>query len=65
METISGMELFWTAPNNEEILGMFKYQDMIVVATSGGVYVIAPAGRGLMDHEVKKISHDTVRALAD
>ena len=53
------VELFWTPPEpGERILGLTKYQDMIVVATDCGVYVISPPGRGLMDHEVRKISHD-------
>ena len=64
METRSGIELFWTPPGpGEKLLGMTKYEDMIVVATTDGVYVIMPPGRALMEHTVQKISHDTIRAL--
>ncbi len=61
----SDVELFWTPPRpGERILGMAKYQDMIVIATDDGVYYISN-GRGLMDHEVRKISHDTIEALSE
>lgn len=64
METQSGIEHFWSPPGpGERILGMVKYEDMIVIATDQGVYAITPPGRGLMDHEVRKISLDTLRAL--
>jgi hypothetical protein len=65
METRSGVEHFWTAPGpGESILGMVKYEDMIVVATTDGIYYITPPnGRGLMDHEIRKMSHDSLSAL--
>lgn len=37
----------WSPPPGERILGMFRYQDVVVVGTTGGVYVIAEKGRGL------------------
>lgn len=58
----SGVNHFWTPPGlGEKILGMRTYEDMIVIATTDGVYVIAPKGRGLVDHEVRKISHEAKR----
>lgn len=60
METRSGIEHFWSPPEGETLLGMARYQDMIVVAASDGVYVISPPGTGgLMNHhEVRKIAGD-------
>lgn len=65
MESRSGVEHFWTPPGpGERILGMVKYEDMIVIATTDGVYYIAPlGGRGLMDREIQKISHVSLEVL--
>lgn len=66
METRSGIEHFWTPPGpGERILGMVKYEDIIVVATTDGVYMIAPEGRRLLDYEVQKISSNTLRELSE
>ncbi len=67
MESRSGVELFWTPPRPGEcILGMTKYEDLIVIATDDGVYVIMPPHRPVLDgYVVQKISHDTVRAIRD
>jgi hypothetical protein len=45
---------FWTPPRpGEKILGMCTYRDVVVVATTDGVYVIrGPGSVGLDDCEV-------------
>lgn len=66
MPSRSGVELFWTPPRpGERILGMTTYQDVVVVATTDGVYTIAPHGRILDDLEVRQVSHDTIRSIRD
>jgi len=60
MERREGVEHFWTPPPGERLLGMVRYQDMIVVATDGGVYIITDHGKPLPDWEVRKITGDLV-----
>lgn len=64
METRSGIEHFWSPPPGEHILGMAKYEDVIVVATDNGVYVIGATDKWFDSHQVQKLSIDTVREFA-
>jgi len=52
---MSEIEHFRSPPDGASILGMTTYRDMIIVATTSGVYVIKSKGRGLDDHEVTLI----------
>lgn len=55
-DVMNKVEFFWAPPAGERILGMREYQDMIVIATTDGVYVMTPDGRALDDYTVRKIS---------
>lgn len=62
VERRDGVEHVWTPPQpGETILGMVRYQDMIVVATNFGVYVITDPGKPLPDWEVRRITTDVVK----
>ena len=66
MPTSSDVQHFWSPPRlGENILGMAKFQDVIVVATTDGVYVITDHGRPLPDWEVRQINNDFRRSLKD
>ena len=66
MSTSNDMQHFWSPPGRgETIIGMAKFQDVIVVGTTDGVYVIADHGRPLPDWEVRKINNDSRRSLKD
>lgn len=56
LKSRSGVEHFWWPPLGETGLGMCVYQDMLVIATTGGVYVVVPPDRvGLDDHTITKV----------
>ena len=56
MEHSNAVHHFWTPPEpGETIVGMKQYKDMLVIATSNGVYVISEHGRPLPDWDVQKI----------
>src|SRR5262252_6232752 len=45
---------FWSPPRlGEQILGMAKFQDVMVIATTDGVYVMSGHGSPLPDWEVR------------
>lgn len=47
---------FWSPPDAAPIVGVTRYEDMIVVVTASGVYVIKDQHRHLDDWVVQKIS---------
>lgn len=50
---------FWSPPRpGEKILGMAKFQDLLVVATTEGVYVIADHCRSFPDWQVQQINRE-------
>jgi hypothetical protein len=57
------VEFFWRPPRaGEEILGLVKYRDMLIIATTDGVYTITPPNsEGLSDHEVRQVSDEIIR----
>ena len=59
MATTNDVQHFWSPPRpGEAILGTIRFRDMIVVATTDGVYVITDHGRPLPEWEVRQINHD-------
>ncbi len=50
-------EFFWSPPDGAPIVGITTYQDLVVVATASGVYVISSDRyRSLNDWTIQKIS---------
>lgn len=62
----SDIQHFWSPPHpGEVILGMAKFQGVLVVATTNGVYIIAEHGRSFPDWEVQQISREYRRSLKE
>lgn len=47
-------EFFWSPPDGELIVGMVTYREIVVVATSGGIYTINATGQ-VDNLEVRKV----------
>lgn len=45
----AGPRMFWSPPDGEKLLGMIQYEGVLVIATTGGVYIVCDGDRGL-DH---------------
>lgn len=54
----SGVHHFWSPPRpGEAILGMTLFKDVMVIATTDGIYVVTDHGRPLPDWEIQQITH--------
>jgi hypothetical protein len=47
---------FWRPSPGEKIVSTTQFQDVVIVATEYGVYVITPGQRVLWDWEIQKIA---------
>ncbi|KPG01816.1 hypothetical protein IP86_03130 [Rhodopseudomonas sp. AAP120] len=53
-------EFFWAPPDGASIVGVTKFRNVVVVATSSGVYTIGPDGAP-DEWTVRKISDQIAR----
>ena len=59
IEPRSGVQHYWSPPRpGEQILKMGWFQDVIVICTTDGVYVISDHGKPLPDWQVQQINRD-------
>lgn len=52
------IEHFWTPPAGVSVLGMAKFEDMIVVACTDGLWVISPKERPMDNYVVHRITNE-------
>jgi hypothetical protein len=54
--TLQDVKFFWAPPDGAKIVGIKPFEDMIVIATTNGVYTICHQHKVLDDYVVHKVS---------
>ena len=50
------IELFWSPPKGEKVLGITLYEDLLVIATDFGIYVMSKDNKVLDDYIIRRIN---------